>query len=180
MRSAIILAVGVTVVTAIHPALERLNKRDEKECASVAQEMLPGFTDIPSPTGALESFLATQTQFTSMADQCEFPAVTGSMASEYTAYASKLGSWYSDQKEGLSSLEKACSDVPEVMSEIDAVKKTGTICDKISWAKETGSSSSKDDNSKSDEKKDGNAAGSISIQAGIVVAIAGIAGVMML
>jgi hypothetical protein len=177
MRSAIILAVGVTVVAATHPALERLNKRDEQECASVAQEMLPGFTDIPSPTGALESFLATQTQFASMADQCEFPAVTGSIASEYTAYASKLGSWYNDQKEGLSSLEEACSDVPEVMSEIDAVKKTGTICDKISWAKETGSSSSKEDDSKSDDK---NAAGSISIQAGIVVAIAGIAGVMML
>lgn len=175
MRSTIILAVGVAVAAATHPALERLDKRDEKECASVAQEILPGLTDIPSPTGALESFLATQTQFNSMADQCEFPAVTGSLASEYTAYASKLGSWYNDQIEGLSSLEKACSDVPEVMSEIDAVKKTGTICDKISWAKETGSSSSKDG-----EKKDDNAAGSNSIQAGIVVAIAGIAGVMML
>lgn len=175
MRSAIILAVGVAVAAATHPALERLDKRDEKECASVAQKILPGLTDIPTPTGALETFLATQTQFSSMTDQCEFPSVTGSLASEYTAYASKLGSWYNDQVEGLSSLEKACSDVPEVMSEIDAVKKTGTICDKISWAKETGSSSSKDG-----EKKDDNAAGSNSIQAGIVVAIAGIAGVMML
>lgn len=175
MRSAIILAVGVAVAAATHPALERLDKRDEKECASVAQEILPGLTDIPTPTGALVSFLATQTQFNSMTDQCEIPAVTGSLASEYTAYASKLGSWYNDQIKGLSSLEKACSDVPEVMSEIDSVKKTGTICDKLSWAKETGSSSSKDD-----EKKDDNAAGSNSIQAGIVVAIAGIAGVMML
>ncbi|KAM0244514.1 hypothetical protein ACHAP5_006195 [Fusarium lateritium] len=179
MRSAIILAISATVAAATLPVFDGLNKRDEKACASVVQEILPGLTAIPSPTGSLESFLATQTQIATMTNPCEFPAVTGSMASEYTAYASKLGSWYNDQIEGLSSLEKACSDVPEVMSEIEAVKKTGTICEKVSWAKETGSSSSKDDDSKSDEKED-NAAGAKSIHAGMVLAIAGVAGVMML
>ncbi|KAF4998897.1 hypothetical protein FGRMN_2828 [Fusarium graminum] len=175
MRCAIVLAVGATLVAA-HPAAEHLDKRDAEACASVAQKILPDLNSIPTPTGSLESFLAKQTQFATMTDSCELPAVTGSLAKEYTSYASQLSSWYMDQKSGLSSLLDACSDVPEVKSQIDAVTKTGTICDKVTWASETGSASSKDD----DKKGDDSAAGSNSIKAGIVVAVAGVAGVMML
>ncbi|KAM0350605.1 hypothetical protein ACHAPU_003091 [Fusarium lateritium] len=170
MRCAIVLAVGATLVAA-HPAAEHLDKRDTAECASVAQKILPDLNNAPTPSGSLESFLAKQTQLATMTDSCELPAVTGSLAKEYTSYASELSSWYMDQKNALSSLMDACSDVPEVQSQIDAVTKTGTICDKVTWASETGSASSKDDD---------NAAGSNSIKAGIVVAVAGVAGVMML
>ncbi|KAJ4267142.1 hypothetical protein NW762_003241 [Fusarium torreyae] len=176
MRSAIILTVGATIVAATHPALERLEKRDAKECASVAQEILPDLTNIPTPEGSLASFIASQTQIASQTDSCVIPAVTGSMAKDYTSYVSKLSSWYDDQKAGLSSLMDACSDVPEVKSEIDSITKTASTCDKFTWAKETGSSSSS-----SDGKKDGgNAAGMNSVKAGIVLAVAGIAGVFML
>ncbi|KAF4964494.1 hypothetical protein FSARC_7596 [Fusarium sarcochroum] len=176
MRSAIILTVGATVVAATHPALERLDKRDAQECASVAQDILPELTNIPTPDGSLASFLASQTQVASQTDTCVIPEITGSYAKEYTSYISKLSSWYDDQKEGLSSLIDACSDVPEVKSQIESATKDASTCDKITWAKETGSSSSS-----SDDKKDGgNAAGVNSVKAGIVVAVAGIAGVFML
>ncbi|KAM0553104.1 hypothetical protein ACHAPJ_007652 [Fusarium lateritium] len=179
MRSAIILTAGATIVAATHPALERLEKRDAKECASVAQEILPDLTNIPTPEGSLASFIASQTQIASQTDSCVIPAVTGSMAKDYTSYVSKLSSWYDDQKAGLSSLMDACSDVPEVKSEIESITKTASTCDKFTWAKETGSSSSS--SSSSDDKKDGgNAAGINSVKAGIVLAVAGIAGVFML
>jgi hypothetical protein len=185
MRSAIILTVGATVVAASHPALERLNKRDAKECAAVATSILPALTEIPTPDSSLASFLAKQTQIATTTDQCVIPEVTGSLAKEYTSYASKLSSWYVDQKDGISSLFEACSDVPEVSSQIESVKKYATICDKVTWAKETGSastsdSSSSDDKSDSDKKDAGNAAGVNSIAASIVVAVAGVAGVLML
>ncbi|KAF9774457.1 hypothetical protein IL306_007535 [Fusarium sp. DS 682] len=176
MRSAIILTVGATVVAASHPALERLEKRDAKECASVASSILPDLTAIPTPDPSLASFLAKQTDAMTMTDACVLPAVTGSMAKEYTSYASKLSSWYMDQKDGISSLLDACSDVPEVSSRIASLKDSATICDKVTWAKETGSSTS--DSAKSSDK--GNAAGLNSIKAAAVVAVAGLAGVMML
>ncbi|KAF5707050.1 hypothetical protein FGLOB1_7133 [Fusarium globosum] len=179
MRSAIILTVGATVVAASHPALERLEKRDAKECASVASSILPDLTAIPTPDSSLASFLAKQTDAMTMTDQCVIPAVTGSMAKEYTSYASKLSSWYIDQKDGISSLLEACSDVPEVSSRIAELKETATICDKVTWAKETGSSSSSGDASSSTADK-GNAAGVNSIKAIGVLAVAGLAGVMML
>ncbi|KAF5724864.1 hypothetical protein FMUND_421 [Fusarium mundagurra] len=181
MRSAIILTVGATVVAASHPALERLEKRDAKECASVASSILPDLTAIPTPDPSLASFLAKQTDAMTITDACVIPAVTGSMAKEYTSYASKLSSWYMDQKDGISSLLEACSDVPEVSSRIASLKEEATICDKVTWAKETGSSSSSGDDSKSSDAADkGNAAGVNSIKAVAVLAVAGLAGVMML
>ncbi|KAF5640046.1 uncharacterized protein FTJAE_4593 [Fusarium tjaetaba] len=186
MRSAIILTVGATVVAASHPALERLEKRDAKECASVASSILPDLTAIPTPDSTLASFLAKQTDLMTVTDQCVIPAVTGSMAKEYTSYASKLSSWYIDQKDGISSLLEACSDVPEVSSRIADLKETATICDKVTWAKETGSSSSGDASQSSDAAASsstadkGNAAGVNSIKAVAVLAVAGLAGVMML
>ncbi|KAH7237080.1 uncharacterized protein BKA55DRAFT_543714 [Fusarium redolens] len=184
MRSAIILTVGATVVAASHPALERLEKRDAKECASVASSILPDLTAIPTPDSSLASFLAKQTDVMTMTDACVLPAVTGSMAKEYTSYASKLSSWYMDQKDGISSLLDACSDVPEVSSRIASLKESATICDKVTWAKETGTASSSSDDAKSsDDSKSsdkGNAAGVNSIKAAAVVAVAGLAGVMML
>ncbi|KAF5558695.1 hypothetical protein FPHYL_7286 [Fusarium phyllophilum] len=187
MRSAIILTVGATVVAASHPALERLEKRDAKECASVASSILPDLTAIPTPDSSLASFLAKQTDAMTMTDACVIPAVTGSMAKEYTSYASKLSSWYIDQKDGISSLLEACSDVPEVSSRIASLKESATICDKVTWAKETGSSSSSGDASQSSDAAaasstadKGNAAGVNSIKAVAILAVAGLAGVMML
>ncbi|KAF4338022.1 hypothetical protein FBEOM_8123 [Fusarium beomiforme] len=188
MRSAIILAVGATVVAASHPALERLEKRDAKECASVASSILPDLTAFPTPDSSLASYLAKQTDLVTMTDACVIPAVTGSMAKEYTSYASKLSSWYLDQRDGISSLLEACSDVPAVSSQVASLKASATICDKVTWAKETGSSDSSsgdatktDASAKSTESSDkGNAAGVNSIKATAVVAVAGLAGVMML
>lgn len=178
MRSAMILTVGATVVAASHPALENLHKRDAKECASVGSSILPQITDFPRPDKSLQSFLATQTAEMTVTDKCVIPEVTGSMSKEYSSYASKLSSYLVEAKDNISKFEKACSDVPEVSSIIKELKSTATICDKVTWAKETGSSSS---DSKSDDKKDGgNAAGTNSIKAGVVVAVAGLAGVMML
>ncbi|KAF4454423.1 hypothetical protein F53441_3049 [Fusarium austroafricanum] len=177
MRSAMILTVGATVVAASHPALENLNKRDAKECASVGSSILPQITDFPKPDRSLASFLATQTAAMTMTDRCVIPEVTGSLSKEYSSYASKLSSYLVDVKENLSKFEKACSDVPEVSSIIKDLKETATVCDKVTWAKQTDSSS----DSKSGDKKDGgNAAGTNSIKAGIVLAVAGLAGVMML
>jgi len=81
----------------------------------------------------------------------------------------------------------ACSDVPEVKSQIDELKGYGAMCSDITWegAKESEAAKSdsdeKDSESKDSEKKDGDSgAGLNSIKAGIVVAVAGLAGVMML
>ncbi|KAF5019225.1 hypothetical protein F66182_8766 [Fusarium sp. NRRL 66182] len=188
MRSAIILTAGVTLVAASYPALERLEKRDTEECASVAQEILPELTNVPTPDDSLLSFIASQTQAATVTGACVFPAVTGSLAAEYTSYVSSLSSWYGDQKDAMSSLVEACSDVPEVSAQIESVRKYATTCDEISWAGETGSSSSSgsnDDDSNDNDNNDNdndndNAAGINSIKAGIAVFIAGIAGVVML
>lgn len=182
MRSAVILAIGATVVAATHPSLERLEKRDLEECASVAQDLLPSLTNIPTPDSSLANFIAKQTQVATVTDPCVIPAVTGSLAEEYTSYASKLSSWYADQKEGLSSLLEACSDVPEVSSEIASASELATICDTVTWAKETGSSSSSSSSDSSDDNSDDDsdsAAGMKTVKAGIIVAVAGIAGVLV-
>ncbi|KAL4731549.1 hypothetical protein ACLX1H_000520 [Fusarium chlamydosporum] len=182
MRSAVILAVGATVATA-SPALDKLlEKRDAKECASLAQDLYPKLTAVPTPTGDLLSYIASQTELVTFTESCQFPHVTGTMAKEYTSYINELSSWYKNQVSDVSKLMSACSDVPEVKSELDALTTDSSYCSEISWAKETGSASSsdKDDDKKDDSDKDKNGADLNTIKAGLVVAVAGIAGVMML
>lgn len=180
MRSAIIITIGATLASASSP----VEKRDAKECASLAQDFLPKLTDVPTPEGSLLSFIASKTELATFTNSCEFPHVTGTMAKEYSSYVDKLSSWYKDQVSDVSKLMAACSDVPEVKTELDKLKTNGALCSELSWAKETGSASSSSDDDKKDDdskkKDEGNAAGLNTIAAGVVVAVAGIAGVMML
>jgi hypothetical protein len=178
MRSAIIIAVGATVAAASSPVV----KRDAKECASLAQEFLPKLTELPTPDSSLLSFIASKTELVTFTNSCEFPHVTGTMAKEYSSYVDKLSSWYKDQVSDVNELMNACSDVPEVKSQLDSLTSDGALCSDLSWAKETGSASSSSDDDKDDDSKkdEGNAAGLNTVAAGIVVAVAGIAGVMML
>ncbi|KAH7110626.1 hypothetical protein B0J13DRAFT_462340 [Dactylonectria estremocensis] len=188
MRSAILLAAGATIVAATHPAVDRLEKRDAAECTSVYLELL--LMNTPTPGSSLAQFLSTQTQATDFtAVPCEIPTITGSFAEEYTSLASSMVSWYSDQKEGISKLLVVCSDVPEASEELYSVTKYIASCD-AQWASPTGGSSSSDDSnadSSSDDEDDDssnkvndNGAGVTSINAGIALAVAGIAGVIML
>ncbi|KAJ4002688.1 hypothetical protein NW752_002489 [Fusarium irregulare] len=185
MRSAIIIAVGATVAAATNPAL---NKRDADECTSRAMAFLPEITGLPSPTGSLLSFLATETKLATYTGSCDFPRITGAMAKEYTSFVEDLSSWYKDHKSDVSEIMAACSDVPEVKSQIDELKGYGAMCSEITWegakeseAAKSDSDSDKDGDSKDSEKKDGDSgAGLNSIKAGIVVAVAGLTGVMML
>ncbi|KAH7109366.1 hypothetical protein EDB81DRAFT_834027 [Dactylonectria macrodidyma] len=193
MRSAILLAAGATIAAATHPAVDRLEKRDAAECTSVYLELL--LMNAPTPGSSLAQFLNTQTQATDFtAVPCEIPTITGSFAEEYTLWASSMVSWYSDQKEGISKLLVVCSDVPEASEELYSATKYIASCD-AQWASPTGSSSSSDgsssddsnaDSSSDDEdddssnKVDDNGAGVTSIKAGIALAVAGIAGVIML
>ncbi|KAH7124189.1 hypothetical protein EDB81DRAFT_872433 [Dactylonectria macrodidyma] len=195
MRSAILLAAGATIVAATHPAVDRLEKRDAEECSSIYLELLPSMINTPTPGSSLVEFLNTQTQATDFtAVPCEIPTITGSFAEEYTSWASAMVSWYSDQKEGISILLAACSDVPEASQQLYSAAKYIASCD-AQWPSPTGSSSSSDgsssddsnaDSSSDDEdeddsnKVDDNGAGVTSIKAGIALAVAGIAGVIML
>ncbi|RGP61094.1 hypothetical protein FLONG3_10649 [Fusarium longipes] len=175
MRSALVIAVGATLATASSPVV----KRDAKECASLAQEFVPKLTELPTPDDSLVSFLASKTELATFTNSCEFPHITGTMADEYSSYVDKLSSWYKDQVSDVAELINACSNVPEVKSQLDSLTANGALCSDLSWVKETGSASSSSDDKK-DDKKDENAAGLNTVAAGIVAAVAGLAGVMML
>ncbi|KAF4463990.1 hypothetical protein FALBO_9186 [Fusarium albosuccineum] len=163
MRAHFLLAAAATAVVA-----QNNEKRDAEECMKVATDLLPKLTDVPTPSGSLASWLATQTQYTPT-DNCEIPKITGDMADDFTSYASKLSSWYDDQKDDFSSLLDACKDVAELTSELDSL---GQICTEVTWADGGGSkSSSKDD--------DDNAASSAPIKAGLVAGVAAVVGVFV-
>ncbi|KAM5353283.1 hypothetical protein ACJZ2D_016815 [Fusarium nematophilum] len=158
MQSAVLLAAGASIVAATHPALERLEKRDAKECSSVLLEILPDITSSPSPDSSLARFIATQTQDTSVDYACDILTITGSFAAEYTSYVSSVLSWFDKQKEAVSVLFEACSDVPDAMEQLGIASQYAHMCD----------------------GDDDNGAGFTSIKAGIALAVAGIAGVIML
>ncbi|CAM1501361.1 Fc.00g105230.m01.CDS01 [Cosmosporella sp. VM-42] len=176
MRAHLLLA-GATIVAATNPLVEiferepapgaGIEKRGTKECMSVATKVLPSLTDIPTPDASLSSFIAEQTQWATITDPCAIPEVTGSMAKEYSSWASDLQDWYSEQQDGLSSLIKACSDVPEISSQLDGLGETASLCDSVHWASETGSSKKEDDD---------NAASGSPLRIGVVVAAAAAAG----
>ncbi|KAH7114148.1 hypothetical protein B0J13DRAFT_656432 [Dactylonectria estremocensis] len=205
MRSAVLLAAGAAIVAATHPTRDRLEKRDAAECSSVYLELLPDVLNTPIPGSSLAEFIGTQTQAVGVNVPCEIPAITGSFAEEYTSWASEMVSWYSHRKEAVSILLAACSDVSEASDELEAATQYIASCD-AQRASQTGSSSSsggsspdedsnadsssnnEDDSNKVDDngagvtsaKVDDNGAGVTSIKASIALAVAGIAGVIML
>ncbi|KAJ4252357.1 hypothetical protein NW762_010955 [Fusarium torreyae] len=197
MRSYLFLAAAAAVIA--HPPhdVKDLQKRDAEECAKAYTAILPALTEVPTPDSTLASLLVMQT------DDCVLPMVTGSLAEEYTSYASKFSSWYMDVYSGYTDLLNACSDVPAVTSELGEL---GTItCSEISWPSETGSSGSKASSSvsktissasetgssaaetesstssdKEENKAEGNAASSASVKTGLVFAMSVIAGILAL
>lgn len=144
MRSQYIALASAGLAAATHPALEplaNLNKRDEQACLKAATEWLPTFTDVPEPPAGLQEYAQTQTQVLTITDPCVVPHVTGDMADEYTSYISELSSWYDEAQDGISSILKACSDVPAISEQLASVTESVTLCEKLTFADETGGSS---------------------------------------
>ncbi|KAH7015812.1 hypothetical protein EDB80DRAFT_889948 [Ilyonectria destructans] len=166
------------------PAPNDVDERDIEECSSVAVKLLPSLTDIPTADSSLFDFIAEQTQFSTVTDPCQIPAVTGSMADEYSSWVSELVTWYSSHTEDISSLLDACTDVPEIKSQLDAnIPEAVTVCDKLTWASETGSSSSSDDDSSNDDSSDSasetNSGNAAPHQTGMAIAAAAMAGLVV-
>lgn len=202
MRSTHFLVAGASVVVAsTNPALNNLiEKRDTQECVSVAQDMLPGLRDVPTPSEDLATFIASQTQFATITDPCLIPAVTGSLADEYTSWASSLESWYSEKADDFSSLIDACKDVTEIQSQLQSASSLAAICPTLKWegaaATATGTAattasntatgvdrpantpgSNSDDNDDDSDQVIDSAANGASIKTGLAVVAAAVAGV---
>ncbi|KAF4986811.1 hypothetical protein FGRMN_10658 [Fusarium graminum] len=113
----------------------KLDQRDLDECTSAASGLIDIMSGMPTADKTLESFIAKQTDFDAAADSCVIPAVTGSMAAAYTAYAKSMESWVSEFKDDLSSVYDACSDVPEVQEQLkSAAIPTSGFCSSFAWA----------------------------------------------
>ncbi|KAH6983520.1 hypothetical protein BKA56DRAFT_348857 [Ilyonectria sp. MPI-CAGE-AT-0026] len=191
----IILLSGVAVASALaadqaaaptlferSPAPNAVDERDLQECSSVAINLLPSLIDVPTADSSLLNFIAGQTQLATATDPCVFPAVTGSMADEYSSWVSELVTWYSSHTADISSLLEACTDVPEVKSQLDSsIPDQVTLCDKLTWASETGSASS--DNNSSDASADSatgtNSGNAAPQQTGMAIAAAAMAGLVV-
>ncbi|RGP69662.1 hypothetical protein FSPOR_4474 [Fusarium sporotrichioides] len=112
-----------------------VEQRDIDECTSAASGLVDVMSDMPTADKTLASFIAKQTDFEDPADSCVIPAVTGSMASAYTAYAKSMESWVSEFMGDLSSVYDACSDVPEVQEQLESYAiPTSGLCTSFAWA----------------------------------------------
>ncbi|CEI67670.1 hypothetical protein FVEN_g9489 [Fusarium venenatum] len=112
-----------------------VEQRDIDECTSAANELVEVMSDMPTADKTLASFIAQQTGFEDVADSCVIPAVTGSMAAAYTAYAKSMESWVSEMKDDLSSVYDACKDVPKVQEQLDSYKvPISGMCSSYAWA----------------------------------------------
>ncbi|KAK7428423.1 hypothetical protein QQZ08_005042 [Neonectria magnoliae] len=175
MRAQQILLAGGVSASVLALEENPLDQRDLQECSSVAVKLLPSLAGIPTPDSSLSEFIAEQTQLATITDGCEIPAVTGSLTSEYSSWASELASWYQEHTGDLSSLVEACSDVPEVKSRLDQLPGGLTVCTSLVQPTETSGSS--DDDSDSDaQTASGNAAPR---QTGMAVAAAAMAGMVI-
>ncbi|KAM0350983.1 hypothetical protein ACHAPU_002761 [Fusarium lateritium] len=113
----------------------KLDQRDLDECTSAASGLMNVMSDMPTADKTLESFIAKQTDFEAVVDSCVIPAVTGSVAAAYTAYAKSMESWVSEFKDDLSSVYDACKDVPEVQKQLEsAVIPISGFCSSYAWA----------------------------------------------
>lgn len=192
----IILLSGVAVASALaadqaaaptlferSPAPNAVDERDLQECSSVAISLLPSLVDVPTADSSLLNFIAEQTQLATATDPCVFPAVTGSMADEYSSWVSELVTWYSSHTADISSLLEACTDVPEVKSQLDSsIPDQITLCDKLTWASETGSASSSDNTSSgasADSASATNSGNAAPQQTGMAMAAAAMAGLVV-
>ncbi|KAL6922564.1 hypothetical protein FSST1_006590 [Fusarium sambucinum] len=112
-----------------------VEKRDIDECTSAANDLVEVMSDMPTADKTLASFIAKQTDFEDVADNCVIPAVTGSMAAAYTAYAKSMESWVSEIKDDISSVYDACKDVPEVQEQLDSYNvPISGMCSSFAWA----------------------------------------------
>ncbi|RGP77019.1 hypothetical protein FLONG3_4848 [Fusarium longipes] len=112
-----------------------LQHRGIDECTSAANDLVQVMSDMPTADKTLASFIAKQTDFEDVADSCVIPAVTGSMAAAYTAYAKSMESWVSEMKDDISSVYDACKDVPEVQEQLDSYKlPISGMCSSFAWA----------------------------------------------
>jgi hypothetical protein len=136
--SLLVSALAISFTTA-EPA--ELEQRDLLECSSAVVDALPALSAIPTADSSLQSFIAKQTQWATVTDPCVVPAVTGSMADDYTSWAKSLESWVSEYKPELSSAFDACTDVPEVQAQLSSYGLTGAItefCDKYTYLDASG------------------------------------------
>ncbi|KAH6658683.1 hypothetical protein BKA67DRAFT_219306 [Truncatella angustata] len=123
------------------PVARGIEARDTAACTSAASKYLPSITDsVPTPSGEVLTYLATAT----LTDECAFPTVTGTLGSSLSNYASSYSSWQSQHLPEVRSVYQACSDVPEVTSELNSyfAGATGSACSSI-LAQITSASSSK-------------------------------------
>lgn len=125
----------LTSVLAASVSASVIDERDLQACGSAVAKVSPLLTEIPTPAPTLARFIAQQEA--TITDQCQIPAITGSMAAEATSYFSTLSKWYDDHKKDFSDVLKACDDVAEVKEELEKA----TVCSSITWAKVTGTSS---------------------------------------
>ncbi|CAI6093210.1 unnamed protein product [Clonostachys chloroleuca] len=119
-----------------------LDERDTAACASAALKYGPGLLDLPTPKN---TNILTLTG--SATKSCEIPAVTGTLASEYSSYWSQFSSWHKEHVTDISNLVKACSDdLTSLMSGVtfDSSVLEQTSCSSLSWPSQTGGSSSDD------------------------------------
>ncbi|KAG8677759.1 hypothetical protein FPOAC2_03897 [Fusarium poae] len=133
----------------------KLEQRDIDECTSAANDLINVMSDMPTADKTLASFIAKQTDFEDVADSCVIPAVTGSMAAAYTAYAKSMESWVSETENDISSVYDACKDVPEVQEQLDSYKvPISGMCSSFAWATasatETAAATAKATNSAAD------------------------------
>ncbi|CAH0036588.1 unnamed protein product [Clonostachys solani] len=157
-----------------------LNERDSAACASAAIKYGPGLIDIPTPANT-----NVLTVTGSATKSCEIPAVTGTLASEYSSYWSQFSSWHKEHITDISNLVSACSDdISSLMSGLtfDSSVLEQTSCSSLSWPSQTGGSSSDDSknntstNTTNSSKDDSKGAGSR--QTATIVGAAAFAGVV--
>lgn len=126
----LVAASSLLGASAVTPVARALEARDTASCISAASKYLPSVTsNAPTPTGAVLTYLAGVTA----GDQCAFPTVTGTLGSSVSSYASSYSSWYSAHIGDIQTVYQACTDVPEVTSELKAIfgDATGSACDSI-------------------------------------------------
>ncbi|KAH6884216.1 hypothetical protein B0T10DRAFT_135850 [Thelonectria olida] len=137
--SLFVSALAISFTTAEPAAPE---KRDAQECSTAVIGALPALNAIPTPDSSLQTFLAQQTQWTTITDTCVVPAVTGSLADDYTSWMRSFESWISEHKPELSSAFDACSDVPAVQAQLSSYGLTGAatqFCDEYTYLNAAGS-----------------------------------------
>lgn len=128
MHAKLVLAAALAATASAN----NLDERDPQKCAIAAAKVTSLFFQIPTPAPTLSRFFVQESVV--MTVSCEFPAVTGSMASDASAYFTTLSSWYVSHETEFKNVLDACSDVPEVREQLESA----SLCSTVNFAKETG------------------------------------------